>query len=259
MCSLQETFFRQFHFDVNKVGWVGVEREAFLRPIIGGPVLPQAPAVCKALDRRGLFLGSFGPELSACQIEFRTEPVPYPELEKQLTERETHLRSVCGELGLYLDLTEVAEANMSTKVYPDRRYQAITELLSPEVLLAACRVAGTHIHVGMPDLVTAISVYDKVISYTSDLIALGDGSRGERMRLYRIVAPQCDPLAIGSVGGLYERAVAEGFVTVVRNWWSLIRITRYGTIEFRMFGNTLSVAEVCFWAKRCRELCLAAL
>lgn len=260
MCSLEkEAFIRQFNFDPSKVGWVGVEREAFLRSQSSGLVIPQSPIVCHLLEQKGLFPGSFGPELSACQIEFRTDPVLYSELEEQLIERENHLRSVCDELELNLDFTEVAESMMSTSVYSDKRYQSIAKQLSPEVLLAACRVAGTHVHVGMPDLATAIRVYNRIVVFANCLGVLGDNSNGERMRLYRIVAPQCDPFPIASVDSLYERAVAEGFVSELRKWWSLIRITRYGTIEFRMFGNTSSVAEVCSWAKLCHDLCRRAL
>jgi gamma-glutamyl:cysteine ligase YbdK (ATP-grasp superfamily) len=252
-------FVEKFRFNEALLGYVGVEREVFLCSLTSGQITPQASRVCRLLELSGQFPGDFGPELSACQVEFRTKPVPLSDLQSQLTERGNHLRVVCGTIGLQPMYLEVAGPDMTTEVYPDERYRAIARRLHPEVLSAACRVTGTHVHIGMPDFNTALRVYNRVISHTEELIELGDDSSGERLRLYRMVAPSCDPTPVASVESLYERALTEGFAENVRNWWSLIRITRYGTIEFRMFGNTSSVAQVCAWAKRCHELCMDVL
>lgn len=254
-----QLFVEKFRFNEALVGHVGVEREVFLCSSTSGQITPQAGRVYRLLERSGRFPGDFSPELSACQVEFRTKPVRLSELESQLTERGNHLRVVCGTIGLQPMYLEVAGPDMTTEVYPDERYLTIAKKLSPEVLSAACRVTGTHVHIGMPDFNTALRVYNRVIAHTEELIELGDDSSGERLRLYRMVAPNCDPTPVASVESLYERAIREDFAENVRNWWSLIRITRYGTIEFRMFGNTSSIARVCTWAKRCHELCMDVL
>ncbi|MEN9922049.1 MAG: hypothetical protein RL097_325 [Candidatus Parcubacteria bacterium] len=259
MSSTCEVFRRQFVFDVSKTGCIGIEREAFLRSMKSGQIVPRSQALCELLVKKGRFLERFGPELSACQIESRTTPVKHSRLSVHLLVLDQYLRASAETLGLQIAYEEVAPADMSTAVYPEKRYQQIAEVLPLESLLAACRVAGTHVHVGMPDFETALRVYNVVIRHAEELCLRGDGSGGERMRLYQIVAGKCNPPVVSSIEELFSLAQEQGFAHNLRNWWSLIRITRYGTIEFRMFGSTPSIGKIVGWAKRCHELCMTAM
>ncbi|MEK7498442.1 MAG: hypothetical protein AAB611_01120, partial [Patescibacteria group bacterium] len=46
----------------------------------------------------------------------------------------------------------------------------------------------------------------------------------------------------------------RGFAENPRNCWDLIRISRHGTIEFRMFGVTDHVDEVLMWVSRIKKI-----
>ncbi len=91
--------------------------------------------------------------------------------------------------------SEVAPENMPLDVYPDPtgRYQEITRNMPRHILLAACRVIGTHIHIGMPDHETALRVYNSVVPHYMELCEKGNGSFGERLAIYRIMAPDYEP------------------------------------------------------------------
>jgi gamma-glutamyl:cysteine ligase YbdK (ATP-grasp superfamily) len=263
MSSLQPeglgAFIQQMQFRPMLTGRVGLEREVFLSTDPEGSLMvPQAMRALKILvDSQ--YRSHFVPELSACQLEYRTSPVKIDDLAEELITLDDDLCKRLAPIGLYPVYREVGPADMPLNVYPEDRYAVISGRMRIEVLRAACRVTGTHVHVGMPDLETAIRVYNHVIEHTDELIELGDGSAGERMRLYRIVSPRCDPFGVDSAQDLYRLAREQGFDSNLRNCWWLIRITRYGTIEFRVFGNTLDIYKVEEWARVCHKLCLEAL
>jgi ribosomal protein S18 acetylase RimI-like enzyme len=53
--------------------------------------------------------------------------------------------------------------------------------------------------------------------------------------------------------------VTKGFDKDPRKCWTLIRISKNGTIEFRMFGATPSLERIVGWAKLCHDLCKEAM
>ena len=128
-----------------------------------------------------------------------------------------------------------------------------------EILSAACRVIGTHVHVGMPDWETALRVYNKVIPHTAMLCEKGNGSFGERLELYKQMAPNWNPSPYVDWDAYYQAAVRGGFTEDPRKCWTLIRISVHGTIEFRMFGATASIDKVVSWAELCHSLCEEAM
>jgi Glutamate-cysteine ligase family 2(GCS2) len=249
-------FIELFQFDPSKVLYVGMERERFLTDKDYNPV-PHAAKVLEILpnDRR------FGYELSACQLEDRTYPVPIHSLYEALRANDHEITRVLQTLGLSQLFTEVAPLNMDLTVYkdPDGRYEQIVKFMPHEVLEAACRVAGTHVHIGMPDFKTALQVYNEVIPYWTYLSEMINHSRGERFRLYKIMAPNFEPRPYKSVEDFYQDAVAKNFADDPRKNWQLIRITRHGTIEFRMGGSTRSYDEVVGFAEECHRLCYKAI
>ncbi len=235
----------------------GVEREFFLADR-SGTIVPRAQSVYEALYAQWGDLFTY--ELSACQIESRTEIVQAESLHEHLRECEEKLDDVLVSLGLQKLYIEVAPNDMSLAVYPDPsgRYAALKASMPKDVLLAACRVAGTHVHIGMPDAATALRVYNSVVKHCDRLSQLGDGSHGQRLMIYKKVAPQCQPLPYKNWEHFHEVAQKEGFANNLRNCWTLIRLTKHGTIEFRMFGVTQSLSRVVAWANTCRELCVDA-
>lgn len=268
MTSL-ENFKSQFKFNPELVFHVGVERECFITDQ-SGVIVPKAPLVLAHILENGWtdIIGQpvdgshladiVGYELSACQIETRTKPCSIDEIEAELYWQDQQLSQSLLELGLISEHEEVAPETMPLDVYPDPtgRYANLAKTMPRDVLLAACRVIGTHVHVGMPDHDTALHVYNRVIEECDSLCHLGDSSGGERLSIYKIVAPDAKPEKITSWQTFYERAVKQGFVSDPRKCWTLIRISGHGTIEFRMFGATNSIERIVSWTKRCHELCL---
>ena len=152
---------------------------------------------------------------------------------------------------------------MPLDVYPDPsgRYREIIKNMPREILLAACQVTGTHIHIGMPDHETALKVYNAVVKHMTVLREKGNGSFGERIRIYKMVAPNWESLPYRDWNDFYDSAVKFGFENDPRRCWNLIRISVHGTIEFRMFGSTPSFERIISWArsakfakKRCYKL-----
>jgi hypothetical protein len=268
------SFREKFHFDPQFALRVGVEREHFIVDR-NGHIAPLAARVLEHIHvhgwgRRWGALGRrlqidpgnmVGYELSACQIETRTRPVELEDLKRELTWQDREINRSVHELSLGLLNIEVAPDDMPLDVYPDPtgRYAAISAGMSHEVLLAACQVAGTHVHIGMPDHETVLRVYNSVIRRTRKLIRLGDGSHGRRVAIYRKVKPDPTPLPFEDWDSFYQVAQEGGFAEDPRSCWTWIRISRHGTIEFRMFGATPSLDRIFKWASLCHRLCRAAM
>ena len=248
-----ERFRGQFKFDREKALYIGVERECFLLDH-NGRIAPLAPRVLTTLTdfRR------FGYELSACQLEERAGPSRnIDDLRTELERNDSILTETECELGFRRLHIEVAPEDMPLDVYPDPtgRYQRITRGMTRDTLLAACRVAGTHVHIGMPDHETALHAYNRVISHCPALCEKGNGSFGDRLAIYRVMAPDYAPEPYRNWDAFHETALQKGFVEDPRRCWTLIRISVHGTLEFRMFGATPSLSRIVEWARACRSLC----
>ncbi len=269
----KETFQQLFKYDSDKAGYVGVERESFITNL-KGKLTPKAHVVLHNLAQVRWEEGCFGIartycipketfsyELSACQIETRSEPSTLDKLEWHLGYNEHYLNRALEECGLRKKDIEIAPVDMPLDVYPDPsgRYQKITQDMPRDVLLAACRVAGTHVHIGMRDHESALRTYNYVIRHMSELCEMGNGSFGERLAIYKKMAPDYEPRPYASWDEYYQYAVEKGFDTDPRKCWTLIRISVHGTLEFRMFGATESTGRIVSWANRCHELCQMAM
>lgn len=248
-------FLGRFGFCENKAFLVGIERECFLTR--GGEISPIAPKVLSILG----ISERFGYELSACQLEDRIGPCRIEDAMSELMKNEEDIKKAEREIDFGRLFTEVASKGMSLDVYPDPtgRYQKIIQGMPEHILSAACRVTGTHIHIGMPDHKTALRVYNQVIKSLDGLCELGDGSAGERLGLYKMMAPKFQSPHYESWETFYKEAIREGFVLDPRKCWNLIRISTHGTIEFRMFGSTSDLEKIVSWASICHQLCQNAL
>lgn len=244
-------FTKKFNFHEERKMFVGIERECHLVDE-NGRIVPMAVKVLENIKDE-----HFGYELSACQLESRTDPVRLEYLKDALVKNESIARSVLDSLSLCCSHKEVAPFDMPLDVYPDPtgRYQQIVKNMPIEILRAACRVIGTHVHIGMPNHETALKVYNRVIHSTDELVTLGDGSNGERLEIYRVMAPDAVPKRYESWESFYSTACTKGFDQDPRKCWTLIRISVHGTIEFRMFGTTDDLDTIVGWANRCWEIC----
>lgn len=275
-------FTKQFRFNPRKSLYLGVERECFLCDK-SGKIAPIAPQVLSCLEKfipsPSCFVGSdswepskdFGYELSACQLESRVGPCQLEDLASQLRANEKKVRAIekvpthraLGKTWSWFSrlFVEVGPEDMPLDVYPDPsgRYKRITKKMPRDILLAACRVIGTHVHIGMPDRETALRVYNRVLQYLPLLCWKGDGSHGERLEIYKMMAKNWNPLPYADWDAFYQAAVRGEFTEDPRRCWTLIRISVHGTIEFRMFGATDSIEKIVSWAKLCHSLCKKAM
>jgi gamma-glutamyl:cysteine ligase YbdK (ATP-grasp superfamily) len=239
-----EKFFRKFGFRPELAGYVGVEREFFLiDPDTGNPV-PRSAEFLRRI--RGDKAWTY--ELSACQVEHRTAPSGDPNSLRADLDRGTDLgREIAESMGCEMSAMSVADEDMPLDVYPDARYRKIVGAIPRETLLAACRVAGTHIHFGVRDIDHAIEVHNRLALRLDDLIEAGDKSDGERIRIYRVMAPLWRPVLYDSRKHLFETAQAQGFEENPRDCWNFVRISIHGTVEVRVFGASDDADEVLSW------------
>ena len=252
------SFLSRFSFRPELRGFVGIEREHFLvygAGLASGMYAPLAKSFLEAIDdRRWTY------ELSAYQVESRTSPqIDLSAAKLEMLENENWGSQAALSLGLRLVNREVASHLFPLEVYPDPRYLEISSNISPEKLDAACRVTGTHIHIGAKDMNQAIAINNILISHLERFCLLGDHSNGERIRLYKIMAENWQPGLYQNPEHLFEIARAEGFTENPRNCWKLIRISIHGTVELRMFGSTDNVDEILEWVSIVRSVIQEAL
>lgn len=260
-----QLFLRQFTFNPAYAGWIGVEQEAFVACAKTGIIGPHAKRLldCLANQEEVAAASSYGPELSACQIEWRTnQPTPSIQaLQKTWWQSVVRLEEAAAETSLVLRYQPVGPSGMPLAVFPDprRRYEQIAQSLTTAQLAAACRVAGLHVHIGMPDPDTALRVYNYVVQQTEALQHLLEQASAQRLTLYSRMQPTLLSPPFSSWDDLRVYAEVSGFVEDPRRWWSLVRISKHGTIEFRMFDSQPCSDTSIRWADVCLRLCQRAL
>ncbi|HPF95422.1 MAG: hypothetical protein KC582_01670 [Candidatus Magasanikbacteria bacterium] len=239
----KQSFFSQFRFNPVLAGAYGVEREFFLTDAHGIPVPRSQEFLARVQDPAWTY------ELSACQVEHRTAPEhSITKILSNLQIADAQARRTAMLMGADIVALEVAQEDMSIEIYPDNnRYKKLVKHLPKEMLRAACRVAGIHIHRGAKDLDDAISMYNNIVKCLEDFIKMGDHSQGERLRLYRQMAPNWSPPQYTSRDHFFEVACEQGFVNNPRNCWHLVRISQHGTVELRMFGMTNDLSRIHQW------------
>ncbi|MBI2056198.1 MAG: hypothetical protein HYT37_02365 [Candidatus Sungbacteria bacterium] len=235
-------FCRQFKFKRYFAGYIGIEREHFLVSPDGIYVPKAKEFLARINDTRWTY------ELSACQVESRTTPhKDLKWIERELRENEAKGNFEAVYMGLQLINAEVGDPQMPHDLYPDPRYLNITKKASPEMVHAGCRVAGTHIHIGVRNMAHAIRVYNALIPHLDTFCYIGDHSNGERLRLYRAMAKYWKPEPLKNREHFFEIAKEQGFTDNPRNCWQLIRISQHGTVELRMFGTAKHIEEIMGW------------
>lgn len=238
-------FFSKFCFKPELRGAIGVEREYFLTDASGKPV-PRSPEFLKRLNDP-----AWTYELSACQVEHRTSPShSLRDIRSQLVSGQERGMKIALDMHTTLSSIEVADEDMPLDVYPDdERYRAIVKMLPQATLRAACRVTGVHLHYGCTDIHDALRVHNILAPRLNEFVALGDHSNGERIRLYREMAKNWQPPIYRSLRHFQHVAREQGFESNPRDCWHLIRISRHGSVELRMFGMTASCDEIVSWVR----------
>lgn len=228
----KENFKNLMVFNQDLAGCISCEREFFLANT-EGKIVPQAHAALEYINDNVFF--SY--ELSACQIEYKTGPTKnITDLMQRIYELEEQCKQFEKDLGLQRLLLEVGPSDMPLDVYPDERYQFFAQTKTDDQLLSMMRVTACQFHIGMPDYETALKVYNSVIKDIPYLITLGDYSHGQRIALYKQATPFWYPPSLNNFEDHYLQATLAGYCADINNCHTLVRITRYGTIEFRMFG-----------------------
>lgn len=240
-----QKFLCRFDFKQGLSGYIGVEREHFL-VLPCGTLVPRAPEFLERVrDPRWTY------ELSACQIESRTKPHrDLLALKLELLQNGNNGSLVAERMGLRLVNREVASKTMPLDVFPNPRYARITRSIPIKQLQAACRVAGTHIHLGTKNMEHAIRTHNALIGHLDELSRLGDHSEGKRLKLYKAMAKRWLPAPYENEEHFFENAQANGFAENPRDCWTLIRISAHGTVEVRAFGVTDHVDEILHWISR---------
>jgi len=245
-----EKFLEKFNFRQEGHLMVGVERECFLTR--NGGIVPIAPEIVASINHPAV-----GYELSACQLEYRIGPTRVDTIRDSLAGMDKIIDDSEKKFDFKRNFLEVAPDDMPLDVYPDPdgRYLKIAKKMPKDVLLAACQVTGTHVHIGMSDAYTALEIYNKAVPLWERLVGLGDNSQGRRISLYKKVAPNFIPPKYRNWQEFYESALQRGFADNPRNCWDLIRISKHGTIEFRMFGSTSDLDLIKLWVYACYGVC----
>lgn len=256
--SRNEALLSRIGYDPSFRGHVGVEREFFLTNECVG-----SSSATRFAARSPDFLAAISDpawtyELSACQVEHRTDPnFELADIRSALQRGLVRGRRAATSLGLRLSAVEVAPDTMPYAIYPhDARYAAIAATIPAHVLSAACRVTGTHFHVGCASADEALAVHNALVPHLDRLAVLGDHSAGERIRLYKMMATNWQSPHYDSAEHFDAVAREQGFADNLRNCWHLIRISRHGTVELRMFGMTDSIDENIAWVEAIRDILL---
>lgn len=250
-----KSFFQRFNYDSKKTLYVGIERESFTTR--NGKILPLTPELLPLIELGIPKFQSFGYELSACQLEMRYGPYHISDVSKGLVLANGELKKFEDSLNFSCYFADIAGGEIPLDVYPDPtgRYAKIVATLSPSVLHAACYVAGTHVHIGMPNADDALRVYNNLPKHVSELIDMGDGSQGERMRYYKLMTSSIEPKTHKNIKAWVQDALDKKYYEDPRKNWSIIRLSIHGTIEFRMFGSTPDISKINQWVNTCHDLC----
>lgn len=237
----QGRFFAKFRFNSALRGAIGIEREYFLVDEHGA-ITPRAEPFLKLAN------AEWTCELSACQVEHRTAPhLDRGELRDDLATGQRIGQELAGQLLCRLTTNEIAPYSMPLDVYPTDRYRQIAASISEDRLRAACRVAGLHVHRGVGSLEEALEVHNAIARNIHRFAEMGDHSNGERLQLYKTMAPHWEPPIYQSAEHFFRIAQEQSFLEDPRSCYHLVRISAHGTVEVRAFGMTGDLNEIDGW------------
>lgn len=247
--NTKEKFLSQFAFSRAMNGYIGIERERFLKNA-EGLYMPHAEKFLSEIKDP-----HWTHELSACQVEDRTDPQSnLLELKYDLIHNTNNGVYAAEKNSAKIITEEVAARDMPLDVFPLERYKNIVRNITEDRLRAACRVAGTHIHIGVGSVDEAIRVHNVCAAHTSELIHIGDHSSGARIALYKEMAGQWKSPQYENAEHFFETATVENFSDDPKHCYHLVRISIHGTVECRMFGVTPHEDEIIYWVEFLKQI-----
>jgi gamma-glutamyl:cysteine ligase YbdK (ATP-grasp superfamily) len=242
-----DDFKKLIKFNSGLAGHIGCEREFFLVDIATGKIVPMSDEFL----RRANDEIRFSCELSKCQGEYKTSPcVDIQQLRREIICNQNFAEKIARDLGLRIVYMEVAPDDMPRDIYPDPRFFGFEKNKSDDQLLAMLQIASCHFHIGCGNYDQALKLYNAASRNMDDLLTWCDNSGGERIERYRIAAPNCDAVGFASIKEHHAHAKLHGYDKDLKDCYGLVRITKYGTVEFRMFGVPGSIEELVALAER---------
>jgi len=229
---------------------LGVEEELFL---VDPVTARQANSSQAVLERVGPTQGSVERELHACQIELITDVC------RDTSEATLALAALRGAVletgaGIIGSGTHPAALEGEAEITDKARYERIHALLGDAV---ATPVGGMHIHVGMPDADTAITVFNGLRRHLPLLQALAANSpfrhgRDTGLASAREVTVRSWPRS-GVPRAMRDYSDFSAAVAVLTRaadvpdytwfWWKLRPHPRLGTVEVRALDAQASLAD----------------
>lgn len=250
----------------------GVEVELQILDLASGDLAPGAVRILKACEADGV--AGTACELMQSMLEVKTGICRnVDEARDQLVTRIGRVRNIATSLGYELAMasTHPFHATTTSTVFPDERYAKILERLQ---WLTYQRVMfGLHVHVGMPDGDTAVSVTNLLVRYLPHLIALSanspfwqgvdTGLASARVALYRLLPHAGIPQYFEDWKAFrhYCRVMLDcGTIQSFKDiYWDIRPRPDFGTIEVRICDIPPTLTETLRLVALVRTLTVALL
>lgn len=257
----------------NVPGWsVGVEEEFLLADPETCATVPAAQAVLRAAGRQPAAAAdaALHPELLASQVEAATgRCLSLAELGNQLLHGRRQLVRAAGELLVVPSGTAVLSG--SVQITPGQRFGQIADRYA--TVARGYETCGCHVHVGVPDLETAVAVVNHLRPWLPTLLALSVNSPVHRgtdtgYASWRMVQQSRFPGSgvpprFGSAADYsarLDRLVTAGvLVDEAMSFWLARPSPRLPTVEFRVADVAIDVTGALVQAALCRALVRTAL
>lgn len=249
-------------------GWsVGVEEEFLLADPVTGRTVPAAERVLAAARDLPMAAGdaALHPELLSTQVEAATGVcLSMSELATQLAHGRHQLTRAAGDL--LVVPAGMAVLGGDAEVTPGERFARIAERYA--AVVADYQACGCHVHVGVPDLETAVAVVDHVRPWLPTLLALSVNSplwegRDTGFASWRMVAQSRFPGSgvpprFGSAhtyAARLARLVSAGvLLDEAMSFWLVRPSPKVSTVEFRVADVSVDIDGALLQAALCRAL-----
>ena len=223
----------EINFKRELAGKVGIELE-------GAAVYPVTKRELAIVDRNMIENLSCSrltvtPEASAMQLEIKTEPAFFYEATRDLSVKMVALRDrLHANYSLNWAVKALASDSAPLDFYPDEpRYRHIFAGIDLELRRFVMSAMALHIHLGCTNKSSAIRVYNMLVQ---DIDTFIRRDYGPRLGQYIKMVPHALPRRYNSWSDFEKDAEERGFKDNTSNNHSLIRITKHGTVELRMFN-----------------------
>jgi carboxylate-amine ligase len=227
---------------------LGVELELQILDKESGDLAPGAVRILQAC-REEDDLDGVSAELLQSMIEVKTDVCHnVADVREALVPRLRRVRNIARSLGYELALggTHPFNKTSTSVVFPDERYERVQDRMA--WLTYQIVVFGLHVHVGVPDGDTAISVISHLVQYLPHLLALSanspfwqgvdTGLASTRAALFRLTPHAAVPHHFPRWNDFCKYVEVMRACRAIRNtkdiYWDIRPRPQIGTIEFRI-------------------------